>query len=558
MTLQEKADKLLKKRKLTGHDVGALLLDSFRAYIDPAESQINAKDFVSLENRLTGDKDKNSYLMFKNIYFQLIAIHGKATEQLDAFITRMNADKLLKEFVSYEEIHATAEKYPVIFSSEEYSKMITAAKKAIQDHPEEAFFLILQYIRLWEEKAPDKKIKNAVKKYKKMSPALNNRRGKEGTPFRAAFYCPLYRVNGEELDSLQDPIFISAKKARALEVIGSEDLEAYDAYIADKKKELLYKGPAAIRDYMEEASGTRLTTISNNELLKLLETSIKLDPVREYLSPDYIALENALAFNPVVEYCGQQRDKYQKKYTYFDLLFFYYADPDEEGPIDKDLPAKIKEDYPALAAAIDSYLEEEAAADFPTLPDFYIATLSGLFRYSPELLEHINTGGIAVNRKPYPNQERKTLYPVFNVITSPGDKSTPLEAFSPLAYMNCYNTTITLLAEVFDVPELLEFALLDVPKWEEYREGVNKILFSVFYDLSQYYTGDKLKERRQALRGLFPFDYLRSASDLEPSKKAINRVKKELTTLRDTEDPGGKLRLIEYFYISFLMDSIKL
>lgn len=557
MTLQAKANKLLRKKKVTGHDVGALLLDSFRATIVPDESQIKAENFAELENRLISEKDKKTYDMFKNIYFQLIALYGKTVEQLKSFTSRLDADKILKEFISYEEIHATTEKYPVILSSETYAEMITRAKAAIKNNPEQTLFLILQYFRIWDEMLPDTKLKSVIKKYKKMSPALNKRCGEDGTPFRSAFYCPIYQLNGETLGSLQDPRFIEAKKARALEVIGSEDLDAYDTYIADKKKELLYKGPAAIRDYMEEASGTRLTTLKDNALLKALESSIKLDIVREYLSPEYITLENALHLNPVVEYCGTQPDKYQEGYSYFDLIHLYTS-LNPKDPVEKDLTAKIKEDYPVLATAIDDYLEKEIAEDFPTLPDYYIALLSDLFKNSPNTLEHINTGGIAVNRKPYPNQKHKAVYPKFDVITHPGKDNTPLEAFSPLAFMNCYNTTITLLAEVFDVPELLEFALLSVPQWEEYSNAFNKILFSIYYDLSMYYTDDKLEERRQALRGLFPYGYLRSASELEPSIEAINKVKKELTYLRDTADPGGNLRLIEYFFVDSLMDSVKL
>lgn len=549
MTLQEKADKLLKKRKLTGHDVGALLLDSFRAYIEDNGGQVNADIFAALEARVYQDKTEGAiYGLYRDIYLQFSQTYKKTSEILRQFTASFTPDITLNEFIENEKAYNVTEKIPLIVTREEYRAIIEKAKKNITTNRPAAYYSMLEYIRAWSNRPElNPKIKNAVKKYRKMSPALNKRYG-------SLFLQPIYKVDGKEFNSLQDPIFISSKKARALEVIGSEDLEAYDAYIADKKKELLYKGPAAIRDYMRKARKTALISLTDDELISRLDTSLKVDPNIFYLSPDYIALENALAFNPVVEYCGQSLDKYQEGRSYFDLLCMY-----TEGPIDKDLPAKIKEDYPALAAAIDSYLEEEAAADFPTLPSYFPALLSFSYNNRPDVLERINTAGIAVNMDPATTARAPEPSMFFKLTPHKySAKEKSLKVFEPLAYMNCYNTTITLLAEVFDVPGILEFALFTVPEWEEYREHFNRVLYHTNYLLEDFYTGERLKEKRQALRGLFPFDYLRSASDFLPSKKEVKEVKEDLIELRDTRDPAGRLRIMETITIRRLLESVKL
>ena len=555
MTLQEKADKLLKKKKITGHDVGALLLDSFRVNIVPGEKQIKAEDFAELENRLQSETDRAVYLMFRNIYFPLISLHEKTVTQTDAFIQRMNADRLLKEFINNEEVQAKTNTIPVIIEEKEYKKLIAAAKAVTKSNPATAYYFVLAYIRLWEDKTPNTKIKNAVRKYKKMSPVLNKLRSESGLLYNSFLLKPKYKLNGKEIDSIQDPAFIEAKKARALELTGNDDLKAYDEYITDKKMELLYKGPAAIRDYMEAVSGTRLSSIDDNELMKLLEVSIGADKETEYLALDYINMENALRLYPVIEYCGTEEDKYQEGRSSFDMLYLYTA-----GPISDDLPEMIRKDFPILDAAIVDYLNDEMENDFPTLPDFYVASISGCYKDHPEILERINEAGLAVNRKPYPKQKGKYIFPQIDFYRAGEKEEKSLKIFEPLAYMDCYNTLIELLAEVFDVPELLEFAKIDIPDWNTYRDTFNSALFSTYYNLGQYYSGDKAKmnSKRDTLKGLFPYDYMRSVSDFLPNKKVVEEVKKDLTALRDSKDPAGKLRMLEYFYITPLLDSVKL
>ena len=552
MTLQEKADKLLKKKKITGHDVGALLLDSFRVNIVPGEKQIKAEDFAELENRLHSETDRAVYLMFRNIYFPLISLREKATTQTDTFIHNMKVDRLLKEFVDNETVLAETRDVPIVIEEKEYKKLIAAAKAAIKVNPATAYYFVLTYIELWGDKAPNTKIRNAVKYYKKQSPVLNTRRSESGMLYSEALLKPKYKLNGKEIDSLNDPAFIEAKKARALELTGKEDLTEYEKYIADKKKELLYKGPAATRDYMEAVSGTRLSSIDDTELMKLLEVSIGADKETEYLALDYINMENALRLYPVVEYCGTEADKYQEGRTNFDLIYRYLA-----GPVE-DLPEMIRKDYPVLDTAIVDYLKDETENDFPTLPDFFVASISGCYTDQPQILERINDAGLAVNRKPYPKQKGKYIFPQFEFNRAWKKEEKSLKVFEPLAYMNCYNTIIELLAEVFDVPELLEFAKIDRPDWNIYSGLFNAVLFSTYYALGLYYKKDKLKNKRQALKDLFPYDYLRSTSDFLPNKKVVEEVKKDLTALRDSKDPAGKLRMMEYFYITPLMDSVKL
>ena len=553
MTLQEKADKLLKKKKITGHDVGALLLDSFRVNIVPGEKQIKAEDFAELENRLHSETDRADYLMFRNIYFPLISLRQKAITQNDTFIHNMTADRLLKEFVDNEAVLAETRDIPVIIEEKEYKKLIAAAKAVIKSNPAAAYYFVLDYIRLWEDKAPNTKIRNAVKYYKKQSPVLNKLRSENGTLFNNALLKPKYKLNGKEIDSLNDPAFIEAKKARALELTGKEDLTEYEKYIADKKKELLYKGPAATRDYMEAVSGTRLSSIDDTELMKLLEVSIGTDKKTEYLALDYINMENALRLYPVIEYCGTEEDKYQEGRSSFDMIYLYTA-----GPISNNLPEMIKKDYPVLDTAIVDYLNDEMENDFPTLPDFFVASISGCYDKHQEVLKRINEAGMAIIHKPYKKQEGKYIFPQFEFYRAWKKEEKSLKVFEPLAYMNCYNTLIELLAEVFDVPELLEFARIYIPDWNAYRDTFNSVLFSTYYNLGQYYINEELKIKRDTLKGLFPYDYMRSVSDFLPNKKVIEEVKKDLTALRDSKDPAGKLRMLEYFYITPLLDSVKL
>lgn len=555
MTLQEKADKLLKKKKITGHDVGALLLDSFRVNIVPGEKQIKAEDFAELENRLHSETDRAVYLMFRNIYFPLISLRQKAITQNDTFIHNMTADRLLKEFVDNEAVLAETRDIPVIIEEKEYKKLIAAAKAVIKSNPAAAYYFVLDYIRLWEDKAPNTKIRNAVKYYKKQSPVLNKLRSENGTLFNNALLKPKYKLNGKEIDSIQDPAFIEAKKARALELTGKEDLTEYEKYIADKKKELLYKGPAATRDYMEAVSGTRLSSIDDTELMKLLEVSIGTDKKTEYLALDYINMENALRLYPVIEYCGTEADKYQEGRSSFELLSIY---TNFAGPISNNLPEMIKKDYPVLDTAIVDYLNDEMENDFPTLPDFFVASISGCYDKHQEVLKRINEAGMAIIHKPYKKQEGKYIFPQFEFYRAWKKEEKSLKVFEPLAYMNCYNTLIELLAEVFDVPELLEFARIYIPDWNTYRDTFNSVLFSTYYNLGQYYINEELKIKRDTLKGLFPYDYMRSVSDFLPNKKVIEEVKKDLTALRDSKDPAGKLRMLEHFYITPLMDSVKL
>ena len=546
-TLQKKIEKLLKKKKVTAHDIGDMLIDTYRAICVREEQQINPADFSELERRFykaATEKDKTLYDAYKNLYYQIIQTHKKAMEQGEAFITSLMADKVLNEFIENEERHSKAQQIPVIMEAVEYRKLVEAAKTATRERPAAAYYFMLKFIQWKEDETPDKAINNAVRRYKKKSPALNKRHG-------SALLQPIYRLNGKDFTSLQDPIFIEAKTARARELTGSEDLTAYETYIKDKKKELFYQGAAATRDYMKRASGKRLMNLSDEVLLERLENTIRMTPDIEYIDPENIEIESALMLNPPVEYVGTEPDTYIKGRSCFDLLCLY------SDELTDDLPQQIREDYPEIAAAIDKYLEEETATGFPTLPDFYIANISGAYSSRPDILERINDSGIAILNKPYPKQEGKYIFLDYDYQkASKETEGERLSIFRPVAYMNCFNALMELVAQVFDVPELLDFITVKLPSYEKYRTLFNRALYSVNFGLRYFYPAEQLQQRRETLRGLFPYGYLRPLEDFQPSKKSIKEVREYLTELRDTGDPAGHLRLLEYRYLDPLLKSI--
>ena len=550
MTLQEKADKLLKKKKITGHDVGALLLESFRVVVEEKEEQIDADTFSHLEAKVYADKkEAQIYSLYRDIYFQFTQAYKKTFGMMEQFTTSFTPEKTLNEFIEREKNFFSIERtIPVIVSREEYKAILDDAKTNIKAHPAIAYYALIEYTRAWQNRAElDPKIRNAVKKYKKMSPALNKR-------FGAAFLKPIYKINGKEFYTIQDPAFIEAKKARALELTGKEDLTEYDEYIADKKKELLYKGPAAIRDYMRKATGKALLHLDDEQLSYGVELSLRRPPEDFYAAPDYLEIENALNLNPVVEYCGQKENEYREGRTYFDLIALYTA-----GPISDDLPEMIKKDYPALATAFDNFLETEAENDFSTLPAYLVTLLSWRYNDKPQILERINTGGLAVNIDPVQQKKGKeNIFVKMNLPRAGKKEEKSLKVFEPLAYMNCFNITVDLLAEVFDVPELKDYAKFTLPGWPEYSERFNGVLYRTYYYLADNYSGSELQQKRQALKDIFPFGYLRSISDFLPDKKKVNEVKADLIELRDTNDPAGRLRIFETITIRRLLQIINL
>ncbi len=548
MTLQEKADKLLKKKKITGHDVGALLLDSFRVVVTGEGEQIPQDVFLHLEAKVyASEKEAQIYGLYRDIYFQFTQAYKKTFGMLEQFTASFSPEKPLNEFIDKEKYYSVEQTIPVIVSREEYKAILNDAKKHIKENPAAAYYVLIEYTWAWQNRQElDSRIKNAIKKYKKMSPALNKYYG-------AAFLKPIYRINGKEFYSIQDPIFIEAKKARALELTGNDDLKAYDEYIADKKKELLYKGPAAIRDYMRKATGKALLHLDDEKLLFSVELTLRRPPEDTYAAADYVEIENALNLNPVVEYCGQKENEYREGRNYFDLLCLYTI-----GPISDDLPEKIRKDYPALATAFDTFLESEAENNFPNLPAYLVTLLSWRYNDKPDYLQRINSAGIAVNIDPV--QEKKAKENIFVKMNTPRDdkKEKSLKVFEPLAYMNCYNITIDLLAEVFDVPELKEFAKFELPDWTEYSERFNHALYLTYFLLANNYSGAELQQKRQSLKDLFPFGYMRSVSDFLPDKKKVDEVKADLIELRDTGDPAGRLRILENITIRRLLVIINL
>ena len=216
-TLLQKVEKLLKKKKVTAHDVGALLIESFRAVCVEGVEPLDTKDFARLEHAFyetAKDKDKNQYKVYKTLYFQIVQIRGKAIEQGEAFIASLTADKVLNEFIENEKRHNEVERIPVIMTEERYNAMIEAAKKRARELPAVAYYCILRLISSRNGETPDKALNNAVRKYMKKSPALNKRYG-------SALLQPIYRMKDIEFTSLQDPAFIQAKTARAKKLTGS-------------------------------------------------------------------------------------------------------------------------------------------------------------------------------------------------------------------------------------------------------------------------------------------------------------------------------------------------
>ena len=543
-TLLQKVEKLLKKKKVTAHDVGALLIESFRAVCVEGVEPLDTKDFARLEHAFyetAKDKDKNQYKVYKTLYFQIVQIRGKAIEQGEAFIASLTADKVLNEFIENEKRHNEVERIPVIMTEERYNAMIEAAKKRARELPAVAYYCILRLISSRNGETPDKALNNAVRKYMKKSPALNKRYG-------SALLQPIYRMKDIEFTSLQDPAFIQAKTARAKKLTGSEDLTAYEEYITDKKKELLYQGAAATRNYIKDTNKKKLLSLSDAELMRRLEKSIALPLELEYMDPDYIELENALMFNPPVEYVGTEPETYIKGRSCFDLLRLY--------DLTDDLPQQIREDYPEIAAAIDNYLEREIDNNFPTLPDFFTAAISGAYEKRPDVLERINITGIAVMKKPLPEQKGKYIFTDYKYSLPGDDENDGLELFRPVAYINCYNALMDLIMKVFDIPEIMDFIHVKLTDYETYRKQFNRTLYSVNFGLQDYYSGEQLREKRENLRGLFPYGYLRSLEDFRPAKKSIDDMRDYLTELRENCDPVGYLRLMEYNCLDPLLESV--
>ena len=544
MQLQTRLNKLLKRKQLTGKDVAYFYLLTYSDKL-LGKSTFKLEDFREIERRLN-DYELSQYEFYNKVYFSFIPLLNKALDLRDTFTATLKGfSNTLETHDSIETLQQHKRLYPCLLDHVEYSMMFKAARDNIRDNIDETIAKTLVYF-LDPSLEP---YRWHVSEIEKQLLALNvSTTAPSSYPFLSV---PLYRLsNGSTIQDFEAPSYLELLEDKALQFTGSIDIKSYvNVFVSEKKLELFYKGPKAIREHIKATTKER-PRYTDEEIESLMEKSVYSHKITDFRNSSLREFENCLGFFPKLEEAGETTN-INERHVLSTLLALYMKD--ESKPLEEKLN-NMKLYFNGLYSSVNNYLEEQLKSRLRSMPDYLVYILSNR-QLEPVREQRLKYGGIAISRSyvnPYTEATFNYGYPTLKTESTKED----LSLYTGVAFINCYNILVDIIARVFDYKDLPLFAKIDFDFYEYIAKEFNSSLYHQYYWLSLSYEGKQLKQQRQQLKEAFPFRYLRDVKDFYPSKSSIETVEEHLKELLKEEDPRGEFRILENITISVMLPSI--
>lgn len=560
--LQERLDKITRrKRKIDGKKLGQLLVSMYEPYVNPAIPMPDTKQFNEAKRKINTKQDYDSYMLYEDIYMAVHTLRLKARdfrEQLSASL-----DLITKTLTALERKELTSLKTtwsPYVMTPEEYSELNDKARQTLTEDKDYSFFILLS--DLYHNATMPKSKRSRYPEYLTAELEKLKSISVKGTKYESGLHKRIYQLDGGATVTSLTPYDPEPELEDAMTAIGKErgdnDLILYQIDFEHELLRLIFGGADDIRAYIKSATKTRLN-MSDEELeeavSEIFDNRKDLEPIIRHDNLRHVF--DALGLFPHIEDIGQSDELEDDEANMYEALYLLLggAEGRTMTPKTDTLSQDIKTDFPDLYAALSRYIDEVlTTADLKPLRDYMKLYLSCDDRYSLTVIYRVSLFGLAIQT--YEGRGMEIPRDLSDLSDYEHDQSNDGKILNALAYINAYNTLLEVIDKVFGT-DLSRFAKVDISFYDEKSYQFNVPLFDLYKYMTLGYQGEELKERREKVRHMFSFGYLRPASYMQPTSKATTDARDKLTYLRNTYNRDDKLRVMETYALYPLYNSIK-
>lgn len=583
MTSKTQIKNLLKKKKLTGKEVGQLLIASMINDIKQIDKEkkdplFTQSEFEAMEMSIINDREYTTYGVYRDIYSSVIDCFNRGQGLYQQFYNGFSRLFLeLREYQNTDNALKALEETPFIMTDSQYKRLEAKAiekRKKCKESFYSLFFAVLDYF-LEDHKIAPKNIKDAIEATNTLPVKDNNLIKSYNEIHKNGYYL---LPDGRRSDTM------NAKEWE--EAIKQEYIKKFPFSERIKKLETFYetyfKGLEAIKEsFSEEGATEEEIEEASRNVFKFLTSSF--DELKEENPPFKGLLIEFIPYDELPE----ELTLYDFLSDFIDIAF--YDDTDK-----KQCLKFIKETYPLLYKAIEEYIkinipqvknlkttqyykeiitwEELAELNFIGYKDSINPTNEDIIEALELEKENINKtkrrGGIAILKNPQSTQtdangdyknnvsllgffrnvydleedqeEIKTLQDYIEILIYPA-----------LGYLYSYNALLEIIEQVYEIPELAKTARRDTKTLEEKIAGYNSTLYFFYYHVCG--SEEEKQRKRSIIKEVFkPLD----PEEVKPTEEAINGMKEELLNLGFTNETRKKLKYLDPL-INRLMTSKK-
>ena len=598
----KKLNNLLKKKSWTGKEVGQLLIASMINDIkqlgqSEKKPLFSQADFDKMESSLASDKDFDVYGVYRNLYISIIDCYNNAQGNYQQFFNGFShLSAVLSEAEHADNAQAAFDQTPVIMTESQYKRLKNEILQSYRETKDSYYTLLFNVLRdclnaLNESKEAPEPIKSALEATKNI-PAETISFSRSYNSMRQWGYYSL--PNGQRSDRMTDEEWQAAKEEYFDATHSAIDgeavtIEQYTEQCSEKCRELFFYGANRIREYVFKKTGKQLDG-TDTEIEKSLETLI--------YSLDYYDLFEALD-DPISRMLKEALDypapttwhlyeELPEGLTAYDLLTeFNFSDIKELSGTDaKDFLKKFKNEYQELYTTLKTYIEElvpevkglkanqlykkifswgdladAGVFNYMSIEDITSFEIADTLRKDHSLVSNYSRairGGIAILTDLSPSNidengdyiEPKSPLRFFKTVYDLDSHPQVLSdlnhyvnglIYPALSYIYAFNSLITILAKIYDLPELPKVVYCNTQLIESKISRFNTSLYSFYFD-GVYGNEDKKKRKRAIIKRVFkPLN----VDAMKPSQEAIDSLTAELAGMGFSSDARNNLKHLD-------------
>lgn len=555
--LQTRLNKITSQRIINGKKLGQLLISMYEHYVNDKVKLPDTEQFNQARRAIDSKKQSDIFSMYNDIYLAIHQVRLKALDFKTQLVASVSALSKTLTVLRAGEAQNYIESYaPYIITSEEYEQLNEETKRILTTEKDAAYYYLLSdLIDSYENPC---ELRQSYPDYLTAEVDKLRRTSIKGSRFEGKIHKTLYQLEGGAVVSSlntdePEPAFKAALE-RTSQKCDYHDLQQY---ITSTKYELLYLifgGAKDARAYIKEATNTTLD-MTDKELEAALEQINRYQNHYEYIlrNKNSRLVFDALGLFPHIK----EIDQTEGEASMYEALCQRIGGrgetslftPTEEEYIAHDIEA----DFPELHAALERYIDELLTSDLTPLKD-YMKLYLGSEHVSYTVVKQVLNNGFAVRTFRGVQQPRRDLT---DLSAYSHNRDEDRKLLNALAYINSYNMLLRIIDEVYET-DYKRFALIDTTFYNDLCFRFNFPLFGLYSDLSMIYLGDELEARRERIRHMFSFGYLRESTDYYPTEEAITETHDILISLRNNLNATDSLKQIETVCLYPLYLSVKL
>lgn len=600
-----KINTLLNKKTWRGDELGKLLMSSLIHDVKQVRENkeptplFSQSDFEALERSLKTSTDYTAYGIYTDLYASIIDNYNRSQSQYQQFLQGYH--RLLHYFTDVqnaENAELSLINQPYIFTEKQYNDLKEIEQKKLDNIKIsyiELFFNILEHAINNGENS-DKELLEAIAKYEDI-PETN----KDNIQAYFDIVKPSYSIlpNGKRSDKLTPEEWQEEEEKQILDkfkltingkpATKEKTLKEYSYNQKIEKASIVFNGVEGIRNKVKEKTGQALD-LSDKDIKEAIYSYEHFDRLDTHINPAEQAILDILEYPPVKK--QKLYDIEELEITKLDTLEAFIDETNSLKPAKESIEVLqvIKEHYSDLYKLIKDYIEEalpetkkltkkqlntpiftwkELSEVIPLYKRYTTVDYNGIIEAYKETTENWKTyrKGIAIIKDYRPDQvddkgyyiEPKSPLLYTSTLENIIKDNDTLEAIEDLStyliepsitYLYAFNTLLDILQNVYQIEDL-DILKADIDYIKRRTEAYNSSIH--FFYMTVRGNGEEEKENKRAIIKTI-FTEIK-AEEYKPTKKAIDKVTKEIDSLGLSPKAKKQYRYLDKFINALTVDT---